>query len=80
LNPSGHVVFQAGRDDVHIVIVDGRIVKYAHQLQVSDQLATTQRAESETIEYLRSRMGAADWVKGMDPDQPDFELHVNPYK
>ena len=30
LNPYGHVVFQAQRGDVHTVIVNGRVVKFAH--------------------------------------------------
>ncbi len=32
LHPYGHVVFQAGRGDVHTVMVNGNVVKYEHRL------------------------------------------------
>ena len=36
LHPYGHVVFQAGRGDVHTVMVDGKVVKYDHRLHGAD--------------------------------------------
>lgn len=32
VNPYGHVVLQAGRGDVHTVLVNGRMVKHDHRL------------------------------------------------
>src|SRR3954471_13225635 len=39
LHPFGHVVFQAQRGDVHTVLVDGEVVKFAHKLVGVDLLA-----------------------------------------
>jgi 5-methylthioadenosine/S-adenosylhomocysteine deaminase len=79
LNPYGHVVFQATRADVHTVFVDGRVVKYDHELVDVD----LQRAKDEvgrTVDYLRSEMGEEEWANGMSPDLPEQQLFDNPYQ
>ncbi|MEU4684721.1 amidohydrolase family protein [Streptomyces xinghaiensis] len=79
LNPYGHVVFQAQRGDVHTVLVDGRVVKYAHRLAGADLPAVRRTAEA-TVEHLRSALGEEAWAAGMDPDLPDDEVLDNPYQ
>jgi 5-methylthioadenosine/S-adenosylhomocysteine deaminase len=79
LNPYGHVVFQAGRGDVHTVLVDGKVVKHDHELVDVD----LQRAKDEvgrTVDHLRSEMGEEEWANGMSPDLPEQELFDNPYQ
>jgi cytosine/adenosine deaminase-related metal-dependent hydrolase len=79
LNPFGHVVFQAQRGDVHTVVVDGRVVKFAHKL-VGIDLAPVRREIESTLDHLRSELGEEEWVKGMNPDLPTAELLDNPYQ
>ena len=79
LHPHGHVVFQAGRSDVHTVMVDGRILKHEHRL-VGLDLQKAKQQVGETVEYLRSTMGEDDWAQGMSPELPDQELFANPYQ
>ena len=69
LNPYGHVAFQAQRGDVHTVVVDGRVVKYANRLVDAD-LARAKTAVTETVEYLQSELGEPAWRGGMNPDLP----------
>jgi 5-methylthioadenosine/S-adenosylhomocysteine deaminase len=79
LHPYGHVVFQAGRADVHTVLVNGRAVKFAHELVDVD----LQRARDEvgrTVDHLRSEMGEDEWSGGMSPDLPEQQLFDNPYQ
>jgi adenine deaminase len=78
LNPYGHVVFQAGRGDVHTVMVDGRIVKYEHRLHGAD-LAKARGAVAQTVEYARSQMGEQAWNDGMNPERTTVEVIDNPY-
>jgi cytosine/adenosine deaminase-related metal-dependent hydrolase len=78
LNPYGHVVFQAGRGDVHTVMVDGKIVKYDHRLHGAD-LAKARGAVAQTVEYAQSLMGEKAWNEGMNPEQAKVELIENPY-
>jgi hypothetical protein len=79
LNPYGHVVFQAQRGDVHTVLVDGRVVKFAHKL-VGVDLAPVRREIESTLDHLRSELGEEEWVKGMNPDLPSTEVLDNPYQ
>lgn len=79
LNPYGHVAFQAQRGDVHTVLVDGRVVKHAHQLVGVDLPAVRARVEA-TVEHLRSSMGEEAWAQGMNPDLPYDEVLDNPYQ
>jgi cytosine/adenosine deaminase-related metal-dependent hydrolase len=78
LNPYGHVVMQAQRGDVQVVLVDGRIVKWDHRL-VGVDLAAAHRAVDETVTYLRSELGDDAWVEGMHPEIPESKVLDNPY-
>jgi cytosine/adenosine deaminase-related metal-dependent hydrolase len=81
LNPYGHVAFQAQRGDVHTVLVDGRVVKFAHKL-VGIDLAPVRREVEETVDHLRSELGEEAWQQGMFPVMPAAEADVldNPYQ
>jgi cytosine/adenosine deaminase-related metal-dependent hydrolase len=79
LNPYGHVAFQAQRDQVHTVIVDGRVVKCDGELVDVDLAAARSKVEA-TIEHLRSTLGEEAWEKGMNPDVPETALVENPYQ
>jgi 5-methylthioadenosine/S-adenosylhomocysteine deaminase len=79
LNPYGHVVFQAGRADVHTVLVDGRVLKLDHQL-VGLDLGRARDAVAGTVSYLRSTLGEEAWQQGMNPDIQPGELFDNPYQ
>ncbi len=76
----GHLVFQAGRNDVQTVLVDGKPVKYAHQLLAGDRLEEARRLCAASIEHVRGALGEEAWHKGMHPDQPDEEHIDNPYQ
>jgi cytosine/adenosine deaminase-related metal-dependent hydrolase len=78
LQPYGHLVFQAGRNDVHTVIVNGNVVKFGHKL-VGVDLAAAKRAIESTIEYLQAEHGPEEWEKGMHPEIPTRETLTNPY-
>jgi len=78
LNPYGHVVFQAQRGDVHTVIVNGRLVKYAHQL-VGVDLRTARQSVEQTVEYLQTTLGEEAWIEGMHPEIPEAKVLDNPY-
>jgi len=78
LNPYGHVVFQAQRGDVHTVIVNGRVVKFAHQL-VGVDLSKARQAVDQTVEYLQNTLGEEAWVEGMHPEIPEAKVLDNPY-
>ena len=79
LHPYGHVVFQAGRGDVHTVMVDGNVVKHDHHLLNID-LAKTKQAVLKTVEYAKSKIGEQAWNQGMNPEKAEAELIDNPYK
>jgi 5-methylthioadenosine/S-adenosylhomocysteine deaminase len=78
LHPYGHVVYQAGRGDVHTVVINGKVVKYNHELRGVD-LAKAKRAVAETVEYAHSQMGEEAWDQAMNPEIPKVELIPNPY-
>ncbi len=78
LNPSGHVVFQAGRGDVHTVMVNGRIVKYDHELLGVD-LAKARRVVEATVEHALGELGKGEWTDAMCPELPTSEPIPNPY-
>jgi 5-methylthioadenosine/S-adenosylhomocysteine deaminase len=78
LNPYGHVVFQAQRGDVHTVIVNGRVVKFAHSLLGVD-LPSARQAVEQTVAYLQSTLGEDAWVEGMHPEIPEAKVLDNPY-
>jgi cytosine/adenosine deaminase-related metal-dependent hydrolase len=79
LNPYGHVAFQAQRGDVHTVVVDGRVVKYAGAL-VGVDLPAVRRTVEATVDHLRSSLGEEAWAQGMNPDLPTDEVLDNPYQ
>ncbi len=79
LHPYGHVVFQAGRGEVHTVMVDGKVVKYDHHLLGID-LAKARAAVGKTVEFIRSKMGEDAWANGMVREQAKVESLANPYK
>jgi cytosine/adenosine deaminase-related metal-dependent hydrolase len=78
LNPYGHVVFQAQRGDVHTVFVNGRVVKYDHQL-VGIDLARARQVTGETVDYLMAELGPEAWAEGMYPEIPETKVLDNPY-
>ena len=79
LNPYGHVVFQAGRGDVHTVVVNGRIVKHDHRLTDPASLGTARRHIDQTVSYLQGQLGPDAWAEGMHPDIPETKVLDNPY-
>jgi cytosine/adenosine deaminase-related metal-dependent hydrolase len=79
LNPYGHVVFQAGRGDVHTVLVDGDVLKHEHRL-VGQDVASAQAEVGRTVEHLRATMGEETWLAGMNPDIVEQSVMDNPYQ
>ncbi|MEV0283098.1 amidohydrolase family protein [Kribbella sp. NPDC050820] len=79
VNPYGHVAFQAQRGDVHTVLVDGRVVKYANKL-VGVDLPAVRRSVEATVDFLRGALGDEAWAAGMNPDLPKDEVFDNPYQ
>jgi cytosine/adenosine deaminase-related metal-dependent hydrolase len=78
LHPYGHVVFQAGRGDVHTVVVNGRVVKYDHRL-VDTDLGQARQAIEQTVDYLQGELGPDAWKEGMHPEIPEARVLENPY-
>ncbi len=78
LHPYGHVVFQAGRGDVHTVMVNGRVVKFDHKL-VGIDLDKAREAVAATVAYARRELGPDSWTEAMHPELPAAELIPNPY-
>ena len=79
LNPYGHVVSQAGRGDVHTVLVGGAPVKYNGKLVAGDLPGVRSKLEN-TVEYLQSNLGDDTWKAGMNPEIPEAEILTNPYQ
>jgi hypothetical protein len=75
------VAFQAQRGDVHTVLVNGRVVKYAHEL-VGIDLAPVRREVEDTVDHLRSTLGEEVWDQGMFPELPSAKADLldNPYQ
>ncbi len=78
LNPYGHVVYQAGRGDVHTVLVNGKVVKHEGQL-VGIDVNVARDAVARTVEYAHGRIGDPGWDEGMNPEIPATEAIANPY-
>ncbi len=78
LNPYGHVAFQAQRGDVHTVVVNGRVVKFDHELVHAD-LDKARQVNTQTTEYLMSQLGPEAWAEGMHPEIPETKVMDNPY-
>lgn len=79
INPYGHVVYQAGRGDVHTVLVGGEPVKLDGKL-VAGNLASVKAQIDDTVTYLGKELGADTWRGGMFPDIPETEILTNPYQ
>jgi adenine deaminase len=78
LHPYGTVVYQAGRGDVHTVLVNGRVVKSGGAL-VGTDLRAAKDAVANTVEYARATMGEQAFRESMTPELPDAERIPNPY-
>jgi 5-methylthioadenosine/S-adenosylhomocysteine deaminase len=63
---------------VHTVIVDGRVVKYDHEL-VGIDLAAVRRTVDATVVHLRTTLGEEAWRSGMNPEIPATKVLDNPY-
>ena len=72
------MVYQAGRGDVHTVLVDGQVVKHDGALVGAD-LAAAKDEVGNTVDYARSTMGEQAWSDAMTPDLPESERIPNPY-
>jgi hypothetical protein len=79
INPYGHVVYQAGRGDVHTVLVGGEAVKYNGKLVAGDVAGVRSKLEN-TVEFLQSELGSDTWKAGMNPEIPETEILTNPYQ
>jgi 5-methylthioadenosine/S-adenosylhomocysteine deaminase len=78
VHPYGHVVFQAGRGDVHTVLVNGKVVKHNHEL-VGIDLAKARSAVAATVEFTRGEIGEQQWHECMNPEIPAADVISNPY-
>ena len=78
LHPYGHVVYQAGRGDVHTVLVDGKVVKHRHEL-VGIDLEAVRTAVAGTVAHARREIGPEAWQECMSPEIPATDLIANPY-
>ncbi len=78
LNPTAHVVYQAGTADVHTVVVNGKVVKFDGK-RIDLDLAPVRDAVAKSVEYVRSQLGEKDWEEGMHPPLEPQERIANPY-
>ena len=60
-------------------MIDGKVVKYDHQL-IDIDLAKAKQAVMKTIEYAQSQMGEQAWSESMNPEKAVVEYIGNPYK
>ncbi len=79
VNPYGHVVMQAQRNEVHTVLVDGNVVKSEGRL-VGVDLAHVRDTVAQSVEYLADTLGAEAWQGGMHPEVPERQKRENPYQ
>jgi cytosine/adenosine deaminase-related metal-dependent hydrolase len=79
LNPTAHVVYQAGTADIHTVVVDGRVVKYDGK-RIGLDLAPVRDTVAKSVEYVRSQLGEQAWEEGMHPPLNPDEPIDNPYQ
>ncbi|MER7796265.1 amidohydrolase family protein [Microbacterium sp. NPDC096154] len=79
VNPYGHVVYQASRGDVQVVLVGGVPVKWDGRLCGVD-LSAARAQVDDTVGYLRSSLGDEVWRAGMNPEIPEVEILTNPYQ
>jgi 5-methylthioadenosine/S-adenosylhomocysteine deaminase len=79
VNPYGHVVMQAQRNEVDTVLVDGNVVKTDGRL-VGVDLGRVRDTVAKTVEYLADTLGAEAWNGGMHPEVPERQKRENPYQ
>ncbi|NYF09849.1 cytosine/adenosine deaminase-related metal-dependent hydrolase [Leifsonia sp. AK011] len=79
LNPTAHVVYQAGTADIHTVVIDGRVVKYDGK-RIGLDLAPVRDTVAKSVEYVRSQLGEQAWEEGMHPPLNPDEPIDNPYQ
>jgi hypothetical protein len=72
------VAFQAGRGDVHTVMVNGKVVKYNHRI-LGDELNRARQAIEKSVEYIRGQLGEKAWSEAMNPEKAVVEYIENPY-
>lgn len=78
LNPTVHVVYQAGTADIHTVVVNGRVLKFDGK-RIGLDIAPARDAVAKSVEYVRSKLGEKDWNEGMHPELTPAERIPNPY-
>ncbi|PFG29713.1 amidohydrolase family protein [Paramicrobacterium agarici] len=78
MNPYGHIALQAGRADVHTVLVNGAIAKFQNEL-LDSEVARAKADVEQTVDYLRSTLGDDVWESGMNPEIPETKVLDNPY-
>ena len=78
LNPYGHVVMQAQRNEVDTVVVNGNIVKHEHRL-IGIDLQRARDVTEQTVSYLADSLGEQAWNEGMNPEVPERQIKENPY-
>jgi cytosine/adenosine deaminase-related metal-dependent hydrolase len=78
VNPNGHIALQAGRGDVHSVMVDGKLAKFDGRL-LGDTIDSVKKEIEATVDYLHSELGDPTWEQGMNPDAPEAKMLDNPY-
>ncbi|MFJ4172387.1 amidohydrolase family protein [Paenarthrobacter sp. NPDC089714] len=81
INPYGHIVYQAGRGDVHTVTVGGKVVKSEGKLVAGDLAAAKVKVEN-TLAHLQEKMGDKAWQEAMNPSVPAGEDAIlkSPYQ
>ncbi len=78
LHPYAHIVFQANTADVHSVMIDGRLVKFAGT-RIDLPLAPVRDKVAASVDYVRSALGPEKWRAGMHPVLDPQEQIQNPY-
>jgi len=78
LNPYGHVVMQAQRNEVDTVVVNGNVVKHEHKL-IGIDLEHARTATEQTVSFLADTLGEQAWTEGMNPEVPERQKKENPY-
>lgn len=79
LNPFGHIVFQAGRADIHTVVVNGRVLKYDHRLLLDEQLTRAKKLVAASVEHVRAEIGGDALEQAMHPELPDTQTYATPH-
>lgn len=78
LHPYGSLVYQAGRGDVHTVMVDGEVLKHAAQLQPGPAAALA-AAKQEVARTPAARWARRPGRESLTPEIPTAARIPNPY-